>query len=122
MSSSLSVPSRAFAGTFNERVLDALRAIWRRVGRNSSCHEVAAKAKLDLSPYKVVPTGDAEESAAVSANLAGSGKAGALMKGSLHTDRYICTRAAAGEPPANGSLAQPLHAHRGAGLFSPDHC
>jgi phosphate acetyltransferase len=42
-----------------------------------------------VSPYEVVAAADAEESASVAANLAGSGKARALMKGSLHTDQYM---------------------------------
>jgi len=59
------------------------------VGPQDQIREVAAKANLDVASYKVVPTADAEESAAVSANLAGNGKASALMKGSLHTDQYM---------------------------------
>jgi phosphate acetyltransferase len=59
------------------------------VGPQEQIRETAAKAKLDLSPYKIVSTADPEESAAAAANLAGSGKVGALMKGSLHTDQYM---------------------------------
>jgi phosphate acetyltransferase len=59
------------------------------VGPQEQIRDVAAKAKLNLAPYKIVSTADAEESAAVAANLAGNGKAGALMKGSLHTDQYM---------------------------------
>jgi phosphate acetyltransferase len=59
------------------------------VGPEEQIRELATKAKLDVGPYKVVPTVDAEESAAVAANLAGNGKVGALMKGSLHTDQYM---------------------------------
>ena len=59
------------------------------VGPKEQIGKVAAKAKVDVSPYEVVAAADAEESASVAANLAGSGKAGALMKGSLHTDRYM---------------------------------
>jgi len=59
------------------------------VGPKEQIQDLAAKAKLDLEPYKIVPTADAEESAAVAANLAGTGKAAALMKGSLHTDQYM---------------------------------
>ena len=59
------------------------------VGPEQLIRDIAAKAKLDIEPYKIVPTADAEESAAVAANLAGTGKAGALMKGSLHTDQYM---------------------------------
>ena len=59
------------------------------VGPEEQIREIAAKAKLDLSPYKLVPAPDAEESASVAAGLAGSGKARALMKGSLHTDQYM---------------------------------
>ena len=59
------------------------------VGPKEQIGKIAAKSKIDLSPYEIVPTADAEESASVAANLAGSGKAGALMKGSLHTDQYM---------------------------------
>jgi phosphate acetyltransferase len=59
------------------------------VGPEEQIGKVAAKSKIDLSPYEVVSAADAEESASVGANLAGSGKAGALMKGSLHTDQYM---------------------------------
>src|SRR2546430_9736080 len=59
------------------------------VGPKEQIGKVAAKSKIDVSPYEVVATADAEESASVAANLAGSGKAGALMKGSLHTDQYM---------------------------------
>jgi phosphotransacetylase len=59
------------------------------VGPPEQIRGVAAKANVDIAPYKIIPTADAEESAAVAANLAGSGKAGALMKGSLHTDQFM---------------------------------
>jgi phosphate acetyltransferase len=59
------------------------------VGPKEQMQDIAAKAKLDLKPYEIVPTADAEESAAIAANIAGTGKAGALMKGSLHTDQYM---------------------------------
>jgi phosphotransacetylase len=59
------------------------------VGPREQIREVAAKAKVDVSSYEIVPAADAEESASVAANLAGSGKARALMKGSLHTDQYM---------------------------------
>jgi len=59
------------------------------VGPAQQVCEIAAKAKLDLAPYKIVSTADAEESASVAANLAGGGKAAALMKGSLHTDQFM---------------------------------
>src|SRR5271165_5464449 len=59
------------------------------VGPEEQIRDIAAKAKLDLSPYKIVSTADPEESAAVAANLAGAGKVGALMKGSLHTGQFM---------------------------------
>jgi phosphate acetyltransferase len=59
------------------------------VGPQEQIRETAAKAKLDASPYKIVSAADPEESAAVAANLAGNGKVGALMKGSLHTDQFM---------------------------------
>ncbi len=45
------------------------------VGPKEQVSKVAAMAKIDLSPYEVVAAADAEESASVAANLAGSGKA-----------------------------------------------
>ena len=59
------------------------------VGPKEQIGKIAAKSKIDLSPYEIVPTADAESFRSVAANLAGSGKAGALMKGSLHTDQYM---------------------------------
>jgi phosphate acetyltransferase len=59
------------------------------VGPAEQMQEIATAAKLDLSPYKIVATGDAEESASVAANLAGGRKVSALMKGSLHTDKFM---------------------------------
>jgi phosphate acetyltransferase len=59
------------------------------VGPPEQIRKTAEKAKLDISAYEIVPAVDAEESAARAANLAGTGKAGALMKGSLHTDQYM---------------------------------
>src|SRR5271157_3563349 len=58
------------------------------VGPPDQIRGIAAKTKLDLSPYEIVSTFDPEESAAAAANLAGSGKVSALMKGSLHTDQF----------------------------------
>jgi phosphate acetyltransferase len=59
------------------------------VGPKEQICKVAGTAKVDVSSYEAVPAADAEESASVAANLAGSGKVGALMKGSLHTDQYM---------------------------------
>src|SRR5271170_5138777 len=59
------------------------------VGPEEQIREIAATAKLDLSPYRVVSTADPEESAAIAASLAGTGKVAALMKGSLHTDQFM---------------------------------
>jgi phosphate acetyltransferase len=59
------------------------------VGPKEQIGKAAAKAKVDVSPYEIVAAADAEESASVAANLAGNGKVGALMKGSLHTDQYM---------------------------------
>jgi phosphotransacetylase len=59
------------------------------VGPREQIREIAAKAKVDVSPYEIVPAADVEESATVAAKLAGAGTVGALMKGSLHTDHYM---------------------------------
>ena len=59
------------------------------VGPEEQICRIAGKAQVDVSPYEFVAAADAEESAAIAANLAGTGKAAALMKGSLHTDKYM---------------------------------
>ena len=92
--SNLCLPSRptmargfAFGGISAEVVEHVIAPLL--VGPKEQIGKVAGKAKVDVSPYEVVAAADAEESASVAANLAGSGKAGALMKGSLHTDQYM---------------------------------
>jgi phosphotransacetylase len=59
------------------------------VGPKKQICRVGERANLDVSPYEIVAAADAEESANIAANLAGSGNARALMKGSLHTDQYM---------------------------------
>lgn len=77
----------ALAGAFEAARAGLIEPVL--VGPEEQIRETAAKAKLDLSPYKIVSTADPEESAAVAANLAGANKVGALMKGSLHTDQFM---------------------------------
>jgi phosphate acetyltransferase len=55
-------------------------------GPESEIKQVARTANLDVSPYRIVTTTGAEDSAEKAAMAAGSGDVKALMKGSLHTD------------------------------------
>ena len=69
----------------------ASRADRARVGRASGTDRARSPQKRSSTyrPTRSSSTTDAVESAAVAANLAGSGKVSALMKGSLHTDQYM---------------------------------
>jgi phosphate acetyltransferase len=55
------------------------------VGPEAKIRAVAAAEKVDLSPYRIVPTAHSHDSAAQAVALARSGEVEALMKGSLHT-------------------------------------
>ena len=55
-------------------------------GPEKEIKEVAAKANLDISGFKIVDVFDPAEAAHRAAIAAGSGEIQALMKGSLHTD------------------------------------
>ena len=56
------------------------------VGPKERICRLTAKAQLDLWPHEVVAAAYTAESSSVAGNLADSGKAGTLIKGSLHTD------------------------------------
>ena len=90
-------------------------------GPEDEIRKIASAAKMDLAHYRIVATADAEESAAKAAAMAGTGEIHALMKGSLHTDQFMHAILTQGKPPADRSLAQPLHADRRADLFAAHH-
>jgi phosphate acetyltransferase len=60
------------------------------VGPRARIHEVARKAKLDISAFELIDCEDDEAAAAAAAvKLASEGRAQMLMKGSLHTDQIM---------------------------------
>ncbi len=59
------------------------------VGPAARIHEVAAQAKLDITPFEVVDAAHSNDSAAKAVALVRAGRAEALMKGSLHTDELM---------------------------------
>jgi len=59
------------------------------VGPEDKIRMVADEAKIDLGPYRIVPTEHSHASAAKAVELARSGEVEALMKGSLHTDEIM---------------------------------
>jgi phosphate acetyltransferase/phosphate butyryltransferase len=59
------------------------------VGPEARIRAAAEQAGVDLSPYEVVPCVHSHEAASVAVALARTGKVGALMKGSLHTDELL---------------------------------
>jgi phosphate acetyltransferase len=60
------------------------------VGPKARIHEVARRAKIDISGIELLETEDSEAAAAAAAvRLASEGRAQMLMKGSLHTDQIM---------------------------------
>jgi phosphate acetyltransferase len=59
------------------------------VGPRARIADVAAKASIDISPFELVDAQYSQDSAAKSVELVRSGRAEALMKGSLHTDELM---------------------------------
>ena len=59
------------------------------VGPEHKIRAAARAAKLDLSPYELVPTEHSEAAAVQAVALACDRKVEALMKGSLHTDEFM---------------------------------
>jgi phosphate acetyltransferase len=59
------------------------------VGPRARITDVAAKASIDVSPFELVDAQYSQDSAAKSVELVRSGRAEALMKGSLHTDELM---------------------------------
>src|SRR4029077_16970436 len=59
------------------------------VGPAARVHAAAEKAKLDISRFELVDSEHSNDSAAKAVELVRSGRAEALMKGSLHTDELM---------------------------------
>jgi phosphate acetyltransferase len=59
------------------------------VGPSARIRDVAARARLDISPFELVDAEHSNASAAKAVQLVKSGQAEALMKGSLHTDELM---------------------------------
>ena len=59
------------------------------VGPSARIREVAAKAGIDISKFRIVEAGYSQESAAKAVELVRNAEAEALMKGSLHTDELM---------------------------------
>ena len=59
------------------------------VGPEQRIREVAAKHGIDISGYEIVDAEYSQDSAAKAVELVREGRAGALMKGSLHTDELM---------------------------------
>jgi phosphate acetyltransferase len=59
------------------------------VGPEDKIRAVAKAEKIDLSPYRIVPTEHSHAAAEKAVALVRAGEAEALMKGSLHTDALL---------------------------------
>ena len=59
------------------------------VGPSGRIHEVAKRSALDIRAFEIVDVEHSHEAAAKAVALVRSGRAGALMKGSLHTDELM---------------------------------
>lgn len=59
------------------------------VGPEQLIRDTAAKYKMDISKFRIVPAQDSEEAARKAVELAHNGTAKALMKGSLHTEELL---------------------------------
>ncbi len=79
----------------NDSLMGAIEAARRNliipvlVGPEDRIRGIADSLGIDLSPYQIVSTPNSHASAAKAVELAVSGKAEALMKGSLHTDEIM---------------------------------
>jgi phosphate acetyltransferase len=59
------------------------------VGPSARVRDVAARAKIDITPFELIDSAHSHDSAAKAVEQVRSGKAEALMKGSLHTDELM---------------------------------
>jgi phosphate acetyltransferase len=60
------------------------------VGPSARIRDIAARFNIDISGLPIVEAMHSHDSAAKAVALVREGKAGALMKGSLHTDELMC--------------------------------
>jgi phosphotransacetylase/acyl dehydratase len=79
----------------NDSLMGAIEAARRKliipllVGPEDKIRGIADSLGIDLSPYRIISTPHSHASAAKAAELASSGQAEAIMKGSLHTDEIM---------------------------------
>ena len=59
------------------------------IGPENKIRAAATQAKLDITPYQIVPTEHSHAAAAAGVAMACEHKIEALMKGSLHTDEFM---------------------------------
>jgi len=65
------------------------------VGDSEEIHQIAEDLKLNIKPYRLIDVKTEEEAASKSVELCRTNRAGALMKGSLHTDlmmKYVIAK------------------------------
>jgi phosphate acetyltransferase len=65
------------------------------VGNAEEIHQIAKELNLNVAPYKLIDVATEDEAAAKSVELCRTNRAGALMKGSLHTDllmKYVIAK------------------------------
>lgn len=77
----------ALAGAVEAATLGLIEPIL--VGPEAKIRETAERAHLDISAYKLLEAPFSHAAAALSVELARTGEAQALMKGSLHTDELM---------------------------------
>jgi len=59
------------------------------IGPEKKIQSLAAELRVDISPYRLVPTDHSHHAAEVGVQMVQAGEANALMKGSLHTDELL---------------------------------
>jgi phosphate acetyltransferase len=77
----------SFAGAREAAEAGIIRPLF--VGPERELQAIAASLKFDISSCEVVPARNEEEAAATAVELCRTGRAEALMKGSLHTDVFM---------------------------------
>lgn len=79
----------------NDSLMGAIEAARRKliipvlIGPEDKIRGIADSLGIDLFPYRIISTPHSHASAAKAAELASSGQAEAIMKGSLHTDEIM---------------------------------
>jgi phosphate acetyltransferase len=77
----------SFAGAVEAAEAGIIRPLF--IGPERELAAIAASLHFDLGPSEVVPARTEEEAAATAVDLCRTGRAEALMKGSLHTDVFM---------------------------------